>query len=75
MDIESVPTTNPGWPELVRCVQRELDAIAVGTIITDAWDYKGALRLELEYPSRLTNAQRAEIERLVELAEAVSTYL
>lgn len=75
MDIEHVPRTRPGWPELVRRVQRELDQIAVGTIITGAFEYKGGLRLEIEHPSGLTPSQRSEIERIIDNAQVASSYL
>lgn len=75
MDLDDVPRTRPGWPELVLRLQRVCDAIAVGTIITDAWEYRFALRFELEYPAGLNATQRAEIERLVDNAQVASAYL
>lgn len=75
MKLGDVPASRAACPELVFCLQRELDAVAVGTIITRAVEHQGALRFTLDYPARLNSVQPAEIDRLVDNAQIASRYL
>jgi hypothetical protein len=68
-------TARPILAELLRRLQRELDDVALGTIIRDAHEHRGRLLLDLEVPAHLTPEQHREVDMLVDHAKAAARYL